>query len=547
MKKTGLTMALSILLSVLIAVPAYANPSKDESVYAALGYDGTVQGIEVVNRFTGIDAGKPITDYGTYDEVTNLTNGIQPTVSGDSVTWELGGDPPEEFYYQGAADQPLPYTVSIRYTLDGETVTGDTLAGKSGRLAIGIDIAPNTACPESVRENLMVQASMSLDSAKCLNVRADGATLVVMGGLINLNYTVLPGEDAAYTLEMDVTDFSMDGITFNLISYENIIPSDFKGDVDALTDGFDTMADSMGEMVDGTTDLRDGLSDMRDGIHDLDTGLSDLYGGTGDFATGMDDFYNGLGALQRGLSDLSSGSGQIGGGLNDLSGNGASLVQGYGYVYQGLQELKTGSDGLIDEGLVAYLNSLGDPALAGIAEYLTQENAALDDIIPHMNELNAGLSQYTGGVSALADQYATFNSGIAGLPRQIQAMRDGFSELRDGFTDIRTGIGDISDGVHTLYTETERLPGDVQTLIDGQTEFRDGITDAKDEAKESIDSFFPGESSGPVSFIDSRNTVNSVQYMLKTPDIVEDGDPDADLEGNGEKKGFFQRLLDLFR
>lgn len=510
--KRALIIILSLAIVLLSAAPAFAAAGKDESIYASLDYDGSVRTIQAVNRFTDIQAGKPLTDFGSLADVQNLTTEDQPIIEDDRVIWNLGDDPPGEFYYQSSLTKALPYTIGIRYMLDGKYVAGDTLGDRTGHITIEMDIRSNPDCDEALRENIMVQASVSLNSETCRNIQADGATLVVMGGAINLSYTVLPGEDASYTLSMDAEDFTMGGITFNLISYENML-GDFQDDLDGLTDGFDEMADSMGEMADGTLELKDGLTDMVDGLHDMDTGLRDLQDGAAEFATGMGDFNGGIGGLQRGLSELSSGSGKINGGLKDIDNSGAPLLQGYTGVYQ-------------------QLAALGDPSLAGI--------------LVQLDTLNTGLSDYQSGISTLADQYGTFHVGIAGLPRRIQEMGDGYDELQSGFSDIQSGIGELADGMHTMYTETAGLPDNVQELADGQIGFRDGINDARGEAQDKINAYFPEDSGDPVSFVDKRNPVRSVQYMLKTPDIEKAQKTTPDLEGNGERQGFFQRLLALF-
>jgi putative membrane protein len=549
MKKTILSAALCIAL-VLTAIPAQAAPQKDESVYAALDYDGSVRSVELVSRYTELQAGKPITDYGAFTNVRNLTTDHMPVVEEDRITWDLGSEPPAEFYYQASLDKAIPYTVALRYTLDGQPVPGDTLAGKTGRITIEINIKPNPACDESLREGIMVQASISLDSAKCRNIQADGATLVVMGGYINLSYTVLPEQEAAYTLSMDAEDFAMQGITFNLIPYGDML-GDFREDAEALTDGFDTMADAMDGMIDGTGRLRDGLSDLTDGIGELDTGLTDLSEGAADFAAGLGDFGGGLGGLRRGLSQLSDGSRQIKSALRNIEGGGAPLLQGYTGAAQGLETLKQQHDTLL--GAANYLlSTVPDPTdtsnpLVSLCLFFIGESTALEDTISGISDLNTALSGYMDGVSALAGQYDAFHSGIAGLPRQVQTMRDGFDKLQNGFADIQSGIGALSDGVRTMHTETARLPKDVQALIDGQTEFRDGILAAKDEAKDKIDGLFPENTGSPVSFADGRSTVHSVQYMLKTPDIERKKASAPDLEGKGERKGFIQRLIALFR
>lgn len=509
--KKALTIILCLVLVLLCAAPALAAPGKDESIYASLNYDGSVRTIQAVNRFTEIPAGKPLTDYGTYKDVQNLSTDDQPVIEDDRVTWDLGGDPPGEFYYQASLSKALPYTVEIRYMLDGKYVDGDTLGDKTGHITIGMDIRSNPDCDEALRKNVMVQASVSLDSETCRNIQADGATLVVMGGMINLAYTVLPEEDASYTLSMDAEDFAMGGITFNLISYTNML-GDFEDDLSEFTDGFDTMADSMGEMADGTGELKDGLGDMVDGLHDMDSGLTDLSDGAGEFGSGLSDFGDGIDDLHDGMVDLADGSQKIEKGLRDIDGGGASLLENYRYIYS-----------------------------------ILASSYPSDPVVANLNALNEGLSDYLDGISALNQNYHPFHRGIQALPVKIKDMKIGFNDLYDGYTDIEDGIGDLADGMHTMYTETSRLPDDVQELIDGQIEFRDGIIEAKDETRDKIDSYFPEDTGSPVSFVDERNTVRSVQYMLKTPDIEKAEKATPDLEGNGEHRGFFQRLLTLFK
>lgn len=63
----------------------------------------------------------------------------------------------------------------------------------------------------------MVQATVLLDTVKCRNIQTEGATEANVGADKQLSYMKLPGQDLSFTIETDVTDFSMEGISLNAV------------------------------------------------------------------------------------------------------------------------------------------------------------------------------------------------------------------------------------------------------------------------------------------------------------------------------------------
>lgn len=99
MGKRLLSSALAILLAAACIVPAAAaepigdgvTPTYDEAYYATLDYYGNLLDGSVVKSYT-LNGATSLTDYGTYDEVVNLTDGTTPAVAGQChhlfVQWE---------------------------------------------------------------------------------------------------------------------------------------------------------------------------------------------------------------------------------------------------------------------------------------------------------------------------------------------------------------------------------------------------------------------------------------------------------------------------
>ena len=248
MKTTAVTLC--AVMAIGGAAPVYAADTaaeKDENVYVTLNDDGSVSSVYVVNEFTSDKAGT-ITDYGDYSSVKNLTTDDVITQNGEKITVEA---PEGRFYYQGnLKTTDIPWKISIRYFLDGSEISTDDLAGKSGRLKIEMAISENKACEGNFFDNYLLQATVVLDTEKCSNITADGATTANVGKNRQLVYNLMAGQEKTIEISADVTDFEMEGITFQGV------PMSF--DID--TDSFDTteLKNKTKEITDAATDLKDG-------------------------------------------------------------------------------------------------------------------------------------------------------------------------------------------------------------------------------------------------------------------------------------------------
>lgn len=206
MKKQVFVFLMCVL--VLLAFTASAQTYKDEVIYVLLTPAGEVTGVYVVNGFE-TDTAQEVTDYGVYKQVVNLTGAADIPYKDGVIALSL---PAGRFFYQGDREtNDLPWTFDISYTLDGAAIAPEDLSGVTGHLVITF-AAQSVAGMEAYTAGTTLQASITLNASKCLNIQADKATMAWAGNNLTLAYVVLPGAAASYQISADVTDFSMPGM-----------------------------------------------------------------------------------------------------------------------------------------------------------------------------------------------------------------------------------------------------------------------------------------------------------------------------------------------
>ena len=285
-RAAALTAALCLAAACMAPVYAEtANTEKEENVYVSLAGDGSVADIYIVNMFA-LDGKTEIRDYGAYSSVRNLTSEADISLDGDSVTVSAEAG---TFYYQGnLKDAQLPWNISVAYMLDGKNVAADELAGANGHLVISGSVTKNKLADGDFYEAYMVQATVLLDTVKCRNIQTEGATEANVGADKQLSYMKLPGQDLSFTIETDVTDFSMEGISLNAvplaIHMEKPDTSELDGQIDDLQDGAQQLDDGAKELAAGAQELNSGAAAVASGAASLVAGANTLSGGAAGLA-----------------------------------------------------------------------------------------------------------------------------------------------------------------------------------------------------------------------------------------------------------------------
>lgn len=323
--------------------------SKDETVYVLTGADGSVKKIIVSDWLKNELGSASVADKSDLSDIENVKGDESYTINGDNMTvWDAQGN---DIYYQGNIQKELPVGLSVRYYLDGKSVSPEELKGKSGKVTIRFDYENRqykTVQINGVNQRIYVPfamlTGMILDNDTFQNVQItngklvnDGDRTVVVGlafpGLqenLNLSRDDLSIPDSV-EITADVTNFSL-GMTVTLAC--NDLFSQL-GDVDLTsldsTSALEQLTGAMDQLLSGSSALYEGLSTLLDKSGELVSGVEELAQGAAAIKSGADSVDDGAAQLKTGLADLSSG-------LNTLSANSETLNSGAKQVFNSLLE-----------------------------------------------------------------------------------------------------------------------------------------------------------------------------------------------------------------
>ena len=256
------------------SAPAYgAQPSVDvdETMYVNLDYYGRVDKINVV-KGVGLNGQTEFTDYGTYENVINMSNSIEPVLGDGMVTWQLPEDQRGRFYFKCAVDKGmmvLPWDFDVSYKLNGVPMDGDKLAGASGLIEINVKAEPNDNAGEYYRNNMMLMVAVPVDMSKCYSVEAEGSQPQNLGETTAVVFTALPGEDGDYTVRIGTDSFETIGVIMAMVpgtveDLEHI--KDLKEAKDTWQDAGDELYDSLEQMAKSVENMRQGVNQVRQGM-----------------------------------------------------------------------------------------------------------------------------------------------------------------------------------------------------------------------------------------------------------------------------------------
>lgn len=365
--------------------------SKDETVYVLAGADGSVQKIIVSDWLKNELGSASLTDKSGLSNIENVKGDESYSINGDNMTvWDAQGN---DIYYQGDIQKELPVGLTVRYTLNGKTVSPEQLKGQSGKVTIRFDYENRQY--ETVQINGQNQriyvpfamlTGMILDNDTFRNVTVtngklvnDGDRTVVVGlafpGLqenLNLSRDQL-SIPSSVEITADVTDFSL-GMTVTLACndlFSQLGDADL-GSLDAAG-SLNKLTNAMDQLLNGSSALYDGLTTLLDKSGELAAGVEELAQGAAAIKAGADSLDEGAAELKAGLADLSEG-------LNKLSANSAALNGGAEQVFNSLLETATAQ--IRAKGL-----TVPDLTIENYAEELNKLIKSLDETTVYENAL----------------------------------------------------------------------------------------------------------------------------------------------------------------
>lgn len=444
--KKSITAAVcfSMVLGNTLPVIAAENPQKEENVYASLEEDGTVSGVYVVNEYD-LEKDTRITDYGDYTEVTNLTteDKIEETADGYTVEGKKG-----KFYYQGNLEtKELPWKIQISYYLNGEKKNPKELAGESGNLEIRISVKKNEKVKGDYFEDYLLQATVTLDSEKCKNIQAEGATLANVGADKQILYNIMAGQEKEFSITSEVTDFEMEGISFQGVPMSFAIDTDSL-DMTALYEQTDELKEAVSRLDEGAGSLKEGTGELAKGSSRLLDATGSLAQGAVSLKTGTDGAASGSSSLVRGSQELETGIGAYLNGVSSAASGSKSLIQGADSLKEGVPVLEAGAGQLAEgtrtytEGTESYINGV-QAYISGVDQL--KEGAGQLAGLKNLGEVSRGITVLKDSSQQLTDGAAALSDGLEALLSQLRLLEDS----REG-GQLQEMLGSLQEAVQAM-------------------------------------------------------------------------------------------------
>ncbi|OUQ79459.1 hypothetical protein [Flavonifractor sp. An100] len=425
-----------------LADEAQLPPTHDETYYATLDYYGGVMDSSVVKSYQTFGASS-ITDYGVYQEVTNLTDDREATLGEDSVTFQLGEDAPNRFYFEGKTTKPLeefPWTLSLSYSLNGVPAKAEELAGQQGVVDITLNALPNPNASEYSRNNLILTAVSMFNGDDILSLQAPGAQVQMIGNLYCVLYMVLPGEEQHFTLSVGSNAFTYSGMIFLAMP--------------ATLDQLDKIAD-LKEAKEKTEDSYNAIQDS------LDVILNTLEGMSGSFNTAA----NGLDELDKARDTVSAGKQKVYDSLDialDAAGPLAESLQPMEEHLTTAQQALTDTTALLNE-MSANLTSL-KPEVENARDILERLQKDTKELRELLDELESYPSRAKRTAKYLAEDFSSLGSSLGSLEKTLKSLRTQISSLDSQISGLEGGNKNYITINGKTVEEIERLVSQANQL-----------------------------------------------------------------------------------
>ena len=450
-----------------VDTPFVTPGEKDESVYVKADAAGrpTEKTVEVVLK--KIEGSDPIEDRSNLREIKNTEGNEEYTEAGEGrYLWQNNG---EDIHYKGKSDQALPVNVRITYYLEGQEVSAEKIAGKTGKVKIRFDYENSTDVPFMVLSAAMLPADVFSDvevtNGKLMDLGDQKAVIgFAFPGLMDtlkfVDYE--PTEEIELPeyveIEARAEDFALD-FTASVVStglFEDLEDKDLE-DLDKLPEDMD-------ELTDASTEIRDAAQELADGGSEFGDYLSQYFDGLSQLSEGTDSLDQGLTLLSQNISKISEGSKGLQSGLDQIDQSLAKVD---------LSALSSPESKKASEAAQAALQSIGENSTA-LKEKLTAVGTNLETVQTFVKDVNA----YIGQVQDL-------QKAIEELPAPDLAAADlenGWTESLNAEASGQAGekAADVRDSIIEIV-ESSSFPDDLGLTDEQKAKIVTQIVDAINE------------------------------------------------------------------
>ena len=537
-----------------------SQTGKEETVYVLADAQGGINQVIVSSWVKNGEGSNILPDVSDLYNIENV-KGYEEYTAGEngSLTWDAQGS---DIYYQGTTDKELPVDVKLSYTLDGEEITPEDLAGKSGRVTIRFDYENREKQKVDINGNeeeiyvpFAMISGLVLPSDIFSNVEATNARLISEGDNLLAVGVAFPGlrdslnleewkegiEDEEKKKELDelnipeYIEISADAVDFDLNMTMTMAMSDVLSDI-SLTDSIDLndinesmddlesasreLIDGTSKLKDGTEELKDGTVELKDGTEELKNGAADLKDGTGKLRDGASELKDGTDELQNGASDLKDGTEKLAGGTKDLKAGADTLKGGTQELKEKSGELEAGA-GKVDEG-AAQLTA-GSRALAEGTKALAEGSVVLDAGAAQIQQGLASVDMAIGAMvkacrgtdesMGLVEGSRSLTEGVVGL----DALLNRYFEMYEA--DINGKIESLRQMAEEAGARKAQAKAGLEQALARQEEAEEALNAACVPETKTIEVEVEAEGTMPQTTISGSVTGYSIEPVTATAEV----------------------------
>lgn len=486
---------LAAILTCMGGVTGYAGaipPVCDETLYITLDGSSEVEESSVVKRYEVREDGE-ISDFGTYEKVSNLTTKAEPTVGEDGSYRFPVKAADGAFYFEGTTKtkkEELPWDIQVKYLLNGVETPAEKLAGQKGLVEIQVDLMPNKKVSDFYKNNMALTLTAMVDRDNVLSLRADGAQIQTVGNMSAVVFFALPGEECHYTIAIGSDDFEFSGLVFLMVpltlsQLDDV--ADLRDAKETLEDSKDAISDSMDVLCDTLDQMRGGISGTAEGLRGLDSAREIIHSGKDGVYEKADQAIAQLDELAESLRPFQEHTNQAQNALGAIRGDVNEMVSDVNELEPKLCDLKDTVRYLRDdvEMLQEMLNSpqidmLGDKfkgLLAQIKIDLMKAANAQSNLNQNVGELLQALEHMQASGAGLEEQAAYLASlNLDGTDYDPEEMEDYILALQDGIpltNDLPVASApnwsipdSVTDGLGGIIGSVNDMAGDTGLLQD---------------------------------------------------------------------------------
>lgn len=524
MKKmiTKLTSGVLLCTMLTYTTPLFAF-TKDETVYSKLDSNGNVYNTIVSEHIKNTEEASLINDVSDLLNLTNVGGDETFKQDGTNIVWNANG---KDIYYQGETKKELPIKCEVKYELNGEEISSEEIAGKSGKVKIILTYTNTDAHKvningktETMYTPFVVICGTVINNDTNRNIKITNGKTIDNGNKTIVAGISLPGLQESLgisksTLEIPNTiEISMDTTNFemsNIMSYatSKVIEDEdftFLNNLDKIYSQVNTLQTASKQLETGSSLLKDSSMIYSDKSKQFNSALKQMSKGITSANSSYTEINSAINLINKNCSSLQDGAKALSDGVKLASSGLTSLSTGSATLQDGIDELKNNKT-LISDGLTAISNmgmgnlNLSDKTstINGLNTSLANTTTMRDNLLVQnsslQNQLTIGgltpdqVTDINNQITLNNNYIAVLNSNIQIIQSQLtiisatdistmQNLQSSLTSLQGGLQALDGGLDKIYNGAQGLQAGTTLLASNATTLVSGAEALYEGTTE----------------------------------------------------------------------